>query len=110
MLPPRHAYGTPSPPPQPTSRVYGTAAVAPVAISCTSLPRCMQMQALILEDNGARARRRDVPFERMKVVQLKEELAVRGSTRTGLKMVLQRRLHAMLMQSAIEHQAREVED
>ena len=52
----------------------------------------------------------DVPFERMKVVQLKEELAVRGSTRTGLKMVLQRRLHAMLMQSAIEHQAREVED
>ena len=70
----------------------------------------MQMQALILEDNGARARRRDVPFERMKVVQLKEELAVRGSTRTGLKMVLQRRLHAMLMQSAIEHQAREVED
>ena len=70
----------------------------------------MQMQALILEDNGARARRRDVPFERMKVVQLKEELAARGSTRTGLKMVLQRRLHAMLMQSAIEHQAREVED
>ena len=44
----------------------------------------------------------DVPFERMKVAQLKEELAVRGSTRTGLKMVLQRRLHAMLMQSAIE--------
>ena len=37
----------------------------------------------------------DVPFERMKVAQLKEELAVRGSTRTGLKMVLQRRLHAM---------------
>ena len=54
----------------------------------------------------------DVPFERMKVAQLKEELAVRGSTRTGLKMVLQRRLHAMLMQSAIEHlhQTREMED
>ena len=45
----------------------------------------------------------------MKVAQLKEELAARGSTRTGLKMVLQRRLHAMLMQSAIERQAREMD-
>ncbi len=36
--------------------------------------------------------------------------AAHGSTRTGLKMVLQRRLHAMLMQSAIERQAREMED
>ena len=45
----------------------------------------------------------DVPFERMKVAQLKEELAVRGTTRTGLKMVLQRRLHAMLMQIAIRN-------
>ena len=40
----------------------------------------------------------------------KAQLEFDGSTRTGLKMVLQRRLHAMLMQSAIEHQAREVED
>ena len=38
----------------------------------------------------------------MKVAQLKEELAARGSTRTGLKMVLQRRLHAMLVQAEIE--------
>ena len=53
----------------------------------------------------------NVPFESMKVAQLKEELAARGSTRrTGLKMVLQRRLHAMLMQSAIERQARQMED
>ena len=43
-----------------------------------------------------------VPFESMKVAQLKEELARRGSTRTGLKMVLQRRLHAMLVQAEIE--------
>ena len=34
----------------------------------------------------------DVDFEAMKVAQLKAELAERGSTRTGLKAVLQRRL------------------
>tara|TARA_B110000027_G_scaffold85623_1_gene90847 strand:- start:284 stop:409 length:126 start_codon:yes stop_codon:yes gene_type:complete len=33
--------------------------------------------------------------------QLKEELAVRGSTRTGLKAVLQRRLHGLLVQAAL---------
>ena len=35
-------------------------------------------------------------FEAMKMAQLKAELAVRGSMRTGLKAVLQRRLHARL--------------
>ena len=50
-----------------------------------------------------------VPFESMKVAQLKEELAVRGSMRTGLKMVLQRRLHAMLVQAQIERCAQEME-
>ena len=40
----------------------------------------------------------DVDFEAMKVAQLKAELAERGSTRTGLKAVLQRRLHALIMQ------------
>ena len=43
----------------------------------------------------------DVPFESMKVAQLKRELTQRGSTRSGLKMVLQRRLHGMLVQDAI---------
>ena len=47
-----------------------------------------------------------VPFESMKVAQLKEELASRGSTRTGLKMVLQRRLHAMLVQAQAEIERR----
>ena len=37
---------------------------------------------------------RGVAFEAMKVAQLKEELVVRGSTRTGLKATLQRRLHS----------------
>ena len=44
----------------------------------------------------------EVPFEVMKVAQLKEELAARGSTRTALKAVLQRRLHALLVQAAIQ--------
>ena len=138
---PHPRQGTPSPPRTAYSRIDGTAAVAPVAISCTSLPRCKAepltpgdaysgatfrmgvlveghggdpLRSMVLTESmfGADAMEAggDVPFERMKVVQLKEELAARGSTRTGLKMVLQRRLHAMLMQSAIERQAREMED
>ena len=39
-----------------------------------------------------------VAFEAMKVAQLKEELAARGSTRTGLKASLQRWLHGLLVQ------------
>ena len=57
-------------------------------------------------------RRRAAPtggdFEAMKVAQLKAELAERGSTRTGLKAVLQRRLHALIVQAAREHQAGEM--
>ena len=34
--------------------------------------------------------------------QLKVELAERGSTRLGRKAILQRRLHALLVQAAIE--------
>ena len=44
----------------------------------------------------------------MKVAQLKVELAERGSTRTGLKAVLQRRLHALIVQAAIERRASEM--
>ena len=44
-----------------------------------------------------------VAFEAMKVAhqvaQLKEELAARGSTHTGLKATLQRRLHSLLVQT-----------
>ena len=47
----------------------------------------------------------EVPFEAMKVAQLKEELAMRGSTHTALKAVLQRRLHALLVQAAIRARA-----
>ena len=39
----------------------------------------------------------EVAFEAMKVAQLKVELAARGSTRTGLKATLQRRLHTMIV-------------
>ena len=44
----------------------------------------------------------DVAFEDMKVDQLKVELSERGSTRSGRKAILQRRLHALLVQAAIE--------
>ena len=37
----------------------------------------------------------ELAFDQMKLQQLKEELAARGSTRTGLKAVLQRRLHGL---------------
>ena len=38
---------------------------------------------------------------KVKLPQLKEELAVRGSTRSGLKATLQRRLHGLLIEAAI---------
>ena len=41
-----------------------------------------------------------VAFEAMKVAQLSAELTVRGSTRAGVKAVLQRRLHALVVQAA----------
>ena len=45
----------------------------------------------------------EVAFEAMKMDQLKVELAERGSTRSGGKAILKRRLHALLVQqSAIE--------
>jgi hypothetical protein len=48
-------------------------------------------------DTGAGAMEAEggVAFEAMKVAQLKEELAARGSMRTGLKATLQRRLHSL---------------
>ena len=44
-------------------------------------------------------------FEAMTVDQLKVELAERGSTRSGRKAILQRRLHALIVQSAIKQSA-----
>ena len=46
----------------------------------------------------------------MKVAQLKVELAARGSTRTGLKATLQRRLHALIVQAAIERRRADAMD
>ena len=43
----------------------------------------------------------ELPFEAMKVPQLKEELAARDAKRSGLKAALQRRLHGLLVQAAI---------
>ena len=43
----------------------------------------------------------------MKLPQLKEELAAQGAPRVGLKAVLQRRLHGLLVQAAIEARGRE---
>lgn len=39
----------------------------------------------------------DVAFEEMKLPERKEELAARGSVRSGMKAALQRRLHALLV-------------
>jgi hypothetical protein len=47
----------------------------------------------------------EVAFEAMTVDQLKVELAERGSTRSGRKAILQRRLHALIVQSAIKQSA-----
>ena len=47
----------------------------------------------------------DVAFEQMKLPQLKEELAAREAKRAGMKAVLQRRLHALLVHAAIARRA-----
>ena len=55
----------------------------------------------------------EVAFEAMKLMdQLKAELAERGSTRSGRKAILQRRLHALLvqLQAAIERRCGESTD
>ena len=41
------------------------------------------------------------PFDEMKLPHLKEKLAARRSTRSGLKATLQRRLHGLLIEAAI---------
>ena len=43
----------------------------------------------------------DTPFEEMKVTELKAELDARGASRSGLKHVLQRKLHSLLLQEAM---------
>ena len=43
----------------------------------------------------------ETPFEQMTVAQLKEELTERGERRSGLKHVLQRRLHGLIVQGAV---------
>ena len=44
----------------------------------------------------------DVALEEMKLPELEEELAARDAVRSGMKAALQRRLHALLMQAAID--------
>ena len=43
----------------------------------------------------------ELSFAEMKLPQLKEELEARGSTRSGPKAALQRRLHGLLIEAAI---------
>ena len=47
----------------------------------------------------------NMAFEDMKLPQLKEELAARGSKSSGTKPVLQRRLHGQLVEAAIARRA-----
>ena len=49
------------------------------------------------------------PLERMKLPGLKEELKVRGERYSGAKHVLQRRLHGLLVQAAIQAAIRQAE-
>ena len=46
-----------------------------------------------------------VPLDAMKLNQLKAELAARGARQAGLKAVLQRRLHGLLMADAVTRAA-----
>ena len=43
-------------------------------------------------------------------MQLREELAARGSSRSGLKASLQRRLHGLLVQAAIARRSEAAEE
>ena len=52
----------------------------------------------------------ELALEDMKLPQLKEELAAQGAPRVGLKAVLQRRLHGLLVQAAIEARGREEQE
>ena len=52
----------------------------------------------------------ELPFEEMKLPQLKEELAARGSSRSGLKATLQRRLHGLLLEAAMAARQAEAEE
>ena len=48
-----------------------------------------------------------ISFEEMKVRNLKDELLMRGVSRSGLKAALQRRLHGLIVQAAIAAQEEE---
>ena len=52
----------------------------------------------------------ELAFEFMKLPQLKEELAARDSKRSGLKAVLQRRLHGLLVEAEVAARAAEAEE
>ena len=43
-----------------------------------------------------------VAFEEMKVKELRDELTIRGASRTGVKCVLQQRMHTLIVQEAAE--------
>ena len=63
------------------------------------------LQALVLDDaafaSSVMMGEGELPFEEMKLKQLKHELAARGVRRSGLKAMLQHRLHGLLVQAAI---------
>ena len=71
--------------------------------ACTFPTACFQSAFTVDLQGGAIAR----GDEAKKLPQLKEELAAREAKRTGLKATLQRRLHALLVQAAIEARAEE---
>jgi hypothetical protein len=78
-----------------TGETFG-AGRAPARMAASPWPGPLTFAATEMVAGG------EVAFEAMKVEQLKAELAERGSTRSGRKAILQRRLHALLVQDAIE--------
>jgi hypothetical protein len=60
-------------------------------------------------DAAAMAAGGELALAQMKRTQLVAELAAHGSTRTGLKAVLQRRLHRLLVEAALESRQRRKE-
>ena len=71
-----------------------------------SLLMSLQAETLILNESmfaaSAMVSGLEMELEEMKLPQLKEELGARGVPRVGIKSVLQRRLHGLMVQAAIE--------
>ena len=90
-----------------TQEPTGSWRLVGTAPACGGAP----LQALVLDDaafaSSVMMGEGVVPFEEMKLKQLKDKLAARGVRRSGLKAMLQHRLHGLLVQAAITAHAQD---